>query len=1353
MFSAPHFRQQQQSLSEALNRAFAAYNKGKLSEAEKLCREILAAKHESFDALNLLAVIQLKVGRIDDALASFDRVLVMQPDHLEARNNRGLVLQELKRLDEALASYDRALTVQPDFAEALYNRGNTLQELERFDEALASYDRALVLRPDYAEVLFNRGGALQKLTRFDEALASYDGALAVRPDHAKALNNRGIVLMELKRRDEALASYDRALNARPDYVEAHWNEGLLRLLTGDFSRGWVKHEWRWKNESLALLKRNFAQPLWLGEDAIDGKTVLLHSEQGFGDTIQFCRYVPLVAACGARVILEVAGQLQELMSSLAGATQVISRGNPLPDFDLQCPLLSLPLAFGTRLETIPSTTPYLQIPVQALKAWQERLGPKTRPRIGLVWSGNAAHKNDKNRSIDLRSLLPLLDIEATFVSLQKDVRTADAAVLKEHGDILQFGDALKDFSDTAALISHMDLVISVDTSVAHLAGALGKPVWVLLTYIPDWRWLLDRDDSPWYPTARLFRQDDTRTWDSVIEQVHAALGDFVGNQNEKQQQQSLPEALNRAFAAYNKGKLSEAEKLCQAILAAKHDFFDALHVLAVVQASLGKNDLALASYDRALTLRPESAEVLSNRGNILRELKRFEEALASYDKALALKPDYADALNNRGAALMELKRFDEALTSYDRALTLRSDFAEALYNRGSTLKELKRFDEALASYDRALAVRPDHARALNNRGIVLMELKRFDEALASYDRALAVRPDHARALNNRGIVLVELKRFDEALASYDKALALKPDYAEALNSRGAVLEELKRFDEALASYDSALAVQPDHAHAFNGAADCVIKLCYWHRRFAAELDAHVSKQKSIIAPFVLLGYSSDPAMLLQCARNFISDKVPLLPRPLWTGATWHHDKVRIAYLSADFHPHATAYLMAELFELHDRSRFDIIGVSFGGDDKSEVRKRLVAAFDQFHDVSSKSDEEVARLLHDLQVDIAVDLKGYTQESRPGILAHRPTPIQANYLAFPGTMAVEFIDYIIADKTVAPFEQQPFFTEKIVHLPDCYQVNDSKRKIAERTPTRQEAGLPGKGLVFCCFNNSWKITPDVFSVWMRLLHAIEGSVLWLLRDNEGAEQNLRKEAEARGIDPSRLIFAGRVPLDEHLARHRLAHLFLDTLPYNAHTTASDALWAGLPLLTCKGETFAGRVAASLLKAIGLPELVTHSIEDYEALALRLASDPILLEGYRNRLAANRMTHPLFDTERFRRHIEAAYLQMWEIWQRGEQPRSFAVEAERDDKIFLENASGTHNRPAAVHLGVLVQQAVAAFGTKNSTWQRVLVGKSYDCRQAISMRCNYSARLKPSAGISTMRCGIGTRRWRCDRTRRS
>jgi tetratricopeptide (TPR) repeat protein len=543
------------------NRAVVLAMLGRKEEALESYRRALAItpndKGVHYNRGNVLK----DLGRFDEALASYDRTLALRPDHAEALCNRGVVLHELKRFAEALASYDRAIDLRPDIAEAHSNRGNVLRELERYDEALASYDRALALRPDYAEAHSNRGNALNALKRFDEALASFDRAIFLWPDYAVAFSNRGVTLHALKRYDEALASHDRALALRPDDAQAlcnrgatltelkrneealsnydralalqpglpvvHWNQAALRLLTGDFGRGWAEYEWRWKKASMARSMRNFPQPFWLGGDNISAKTILVHSEQGFGDTIQFCRYVPLVVARGARVVLEVETPLQRLMATLAGTALVVTKAGPLPDFDLQCPLLSLPFAFRTELETIPSSTPYLHAPLQGLTDWETRLGEKRRPRIGLAWSGSVAHERDADRSISLSALLPLLNSDATFVSLQKDVRPADAAVLDQCGDILHFGDAFVDFSDTAALISKLDLVISVDTSIAHLAGALGRPVWVLLSYIPDWRWLLDRDSSPWYPTARLFRQNDSRTWDSVIMRAREAALKFV----------------------------------------------------------------------------------------------------------------------------------------------------------------------------------------------------------------------------------------------------------------------------------------------------------------------------------------------------------------------------------------------------------------------------------------------------------------------------------------------------------------------------------------------------------------------------------------------------------------------------------------------------------------------------------------------------------------------------------------------------------------------------------------------------------------------------------------------------------
>jgi tetratricopeptide (TPR) repeat protein len=513
--------------------ADALYNRGVALEALRRFGEALASydralaiRRDFAEALCSRGSTLRQLKQFDEALASFERALSLKPDYVEALYNRGVALEDFQRFDEALESYDRALALRPNLAEAHSNRAGVLRHFERFDEALESCDRALALQPNLAQALSTRGSALNGLKRYDEALTSYDRALDAWPDNAEIYFNRAHTLTTLKRFDEASANYARALALRPDYANAHLNDALVKLLNGDFTRGLEKYEWRLRMASVASTTRNFSQPLWLGKEAIGDKTILIHSEQGFGDAIQFCRYVPLVSERAARVIFEVARPLQSLMADFAPTAQVISRGDPLPDFDVQVPILSLPLAFGTRLETIPSGTSYLCAPAPGARNWDARLGPRARPRIGLAWSGNAANTRDKERSIGLRQLFPLLDADATFVSLQKDLRADDAGALKERSGILHFGDELEDFSDTAALISQLDLVISVDTGVAHLAGALGKPVWIMVTYIPDWRWLLDRDDSPWYPTARLFRQANVDDWDSVIARVHDALRGF-----------------------------------------------------------------------------------------------------------------------------------------------------------------------------------------------------------------------------------------------------------------------------------------------------------------------------------------------------------------------------------------------------------------------------------------------------------------------------------------------------------------------------------------------------------------------------------------------------------------------------------------------------------------------------------------------------------------------------------------------------------------------------------------------------------------------------------------------------------
>ena len=730
-----------------------------------------------------------------------------------------------------------------------------------------------------------------------------------------------------------------------------------------------------------------------------------------------------------------------------------------------------------------------------------------------------------------------------------------------------------------------------------------------------------------------------------------------------QTQASIVGALNRALAAHQAGNLTEAEQLYNLVLAGDKKQFDALHMLAVLYAQRGNFENSARLFRDASQIKPDHAPCHYNHGNVLIELGQFEQAIACYDRALAIAPGYIEAHFNRGNALLRSGRFADALASFDGALRLNPNVAEIHSSRGNALRELKRFDDALASFDKALLLRPNEAAFHANRGNALHELGRVDEAIASFDKALAAKPNDAEFHYNRGNILCEIGRLEDGLASFDKAVALSPGEAEFYQNRGNVLLDLGRIAEAFADYDKARAINPALKYLEGARLSAKMHLCDWSNLAAdgAAVLAHVRAGAAAAPPFPVLAMGSTPADQLKCAEVYVADRYPAAaPAGREPPSRRSHDRIRIAYLSADFHNHATAQLTAGMFEHHDRSRFEVYAISFGPDDKSAMRARLLKAFDRFVDVQAKSAGEIASLIRALEIDIAVDLGGYTQRSRTGIVAQRPAPLQVNYLGYAGTMGAPYIDYMIADKIQIPEDQQRHYAEKIIYLPHSYQANDSRRIISDRKVTRAASGLPEHGLVFCSFNNSYKITPDIFSIWMRLLQQVDGSVLWLLEGNTTAPNNLRAEASKRGIAPRRLVFAPKMANEDHLARHRLADLFLDTLPYNAHTTASDALWAGVPVVTCLGSTFAGRVAASLVTAAGLPELVTRSLEEYETLALRLAREPGLLASIKSKLASNRDRCPLFDTPRFTRHIEAAYSHMWQRHQRAEPPSNYAVE---------------------------------------------------------------------------------------------
>ncbi|MCS6810596.1 MAG: tetratricopeptide repeat protein [Tepidimonas sp.] len=719
--------------------------------------------------------------------------------------------------------------------------------------------------------------------------------------------------------------------------------------------------------------------------------------------------------------------------------------------------------------------------------------------------------------------------------------------------------------------------------------------------------------------------------------------------------------------------------------------------LGPVLGATGRHEDALQCYDQAVGLRPDFVEAWINRGGALRELRRLEDALQSYERALALRPDAPWAQLNRGIVLLDLQRTQEAQAALDALTQAHPNYAQAWHQRGNALAALGRLEEAKTSYDRAVKLSPNYADVWVDVALLYKTQGRAQDALECLDRALILNPELPEAYVNRGNLLRHLHRWKEALENYDRAVSLAPMQPAARFNRVPLLLAMGQKRQALDDLDFVIQKQPELAEAYVMRAGLLTEaglyleaLDDFHRAVEIKGDAgsnlwlpEILYLKASVADwrqwdrdvsrlilsgvefsgvssiFPLLALVDDPALhQVVCARVIakvlpgIADLGPIAVRP-------PRERIRVGYFSADFHQHATMVLMAELFELHDRERFEWYAFSFGPQTGDALQKRAQAAFDRFIEVRDMSSLDIARLARELEIDIAVDLKGFTQDARTAIFACRAAPIQVNYLGYPGTMAAEYYDYIVADHVVIPDASRRYYSEKVVRLPRCYQANGRYRHVAEGVFSRAECGLSDEGVVYCCFNAAYKITPGVFATWMRILQAVPGSVVWLYEDNRWAPDNLRKEAVRLGVDPQRLVFAPKMPHAEHLARFSLADLFLDTFPCNAHTTASDALWAGVPLLACMGQSFAARVAASLLTAVEMPELIVHTPEAYEALAIALGREPARLAELRQRLVAQRETAPWWDTPRFARHLESAYEQMVQRWWGDMEPEHIDV----------------------------------------------------------------------------------------------
>ena len=697
-------------------------------------------------------------------------------------------------------------------------------------------------------------------------------------------------------------------------------------------------------------------------------------------------------------------------------------------------------------------------------------------------------------------------------------------------------------------------------------------------------------------------------------------------------------AIKQAEALARRGETQQARQLYQALLEKNPADLKAKEGLAAL-------DQRSAQF-KALT-------ALYQKGDLAAVLEQGERLARQH-------PGIAFLHNLLGNANAALGRSDAAIGSYVAAVRLRPDIAEAHVNLGKTFSQLGRLHDAISCFRNAVRVRPGYADAHYSLGVALHMLKREAEAVAEYQQAIAIRPDFAEAYDNLGIVLRGLGRFEEAAACFKHELTLRPKNAGTYVHLGIALGKAGRLPESNAAFAEALALQPNLVDTHGQKLFQAATICDW-TTLAAEADkiATLGLEGPAVRPFVMLPLEDQPVRHRIRAERFTKERFTLPEIGPFAHPPARPERIRIGYFSANFHDHAVMYLLARILELHDRARFEVHAYSYGPEANDEMRQRARNAVAFFHDVRGSGHREIAELARKDGIDIAIDLMGHTENAQPEIFAHRAAPIQIHYLGYPGTTGAPFIDYLIADGTTVPQGHEEHYSEKIIRLPHTYLPSDDGREISVSAMTRQEMGLPEQGVVFCCFNNSYKIGLAEFGIWMRLLAEVEGSVLWLAAANEWARANLRKAAEAKNIDPGRIIFAQRLSMAEHLARHRLADLFLDTFHYNAHSTASDALWAGLPVVTLAGRGFSARVVASLLNAVGLPELIAHSADEYERLALALAREPNKLAALKTRLAGLKKHAPLFDSRRFTRHLEDGYAEAYRRYFDGAPPANIDV----------------------------------------------------------------------------------------------
>ncbi|HSE79916.1 MAG TPA: tetratricopeptide repeat protein [Alphaproteobacteria bacterium] len=1195
-----------------------AYTRGDVRRAVELLRQATSATDDAPEFHSNLAAALLAVGDHQGAATAANRAIALKQDFAEARNNHGLALRALGRITEAEAEYRRAVDLKSEFADPWSNLGNLLWANGRAEEAETACRRAIQIRPRFPEALINLGIVLRDQDRLEEAIDVYKRALSLRPNYAEAYNGIGSVLMRERKVGAAESAYRRALAAKPNFAEAHLNLAFCLLAQGRYLEAWPEYEWRIKVKELAAGQRAFAQPEWQGEQ-LGGKTLLIHAEQGMGDVIQFARFVNLAVERGARVVLEAHPPLVALLARLSGVAEVVPMRGALPEFAAHVRLLSLPNIFDIGLDRLAGDAAYIEPDPERVEAWRAIIGDDGRLRVGLVWSGNQGNRKLAHRNMPLEALRPLLAIDGVrLFSLQVGTPSAELSRLPR-GAVDDLAPRLRDFADTAAAVANLDLIITVDTAVAHLAGALARPTWIMLPFVRDWRWLSEGEESPWYASVRLFQQPAPHHWEPVVARIAAELKELAA---ERPRARPVISDGASALAAgrylAERGRHAEAAKAyAHALQLAPDDPMGAIGLASALR-EMGQPKEALAAIERALDTWPVSAPLHKLRGRIMRDLGRLLEAQSAFRRAASIDRADVEALVLAGMALKDRGEPESAIALYQEALTRNPKDAWAYNNLGNALQELGRFDAAQEAYEKAVGLVANYVEAHVNLGNVNQALGRLPEAEAAYRRAIAFRPTFAEGHNNLGTALRLMGRLEAAAHAYRRAIELKPTLAEAVSNLASVFNEQGRIVEAQAAFARACAINPDHAAA---ASNLLLAMNYateptrdavfaahrrWGERFAAKIE---------IPPHV---------------NSRMVDR-----------------RLRIGYVSADFREHSVSYFFEPLLGAHDANRVETVCYSAVAR-PDETTRRLEGLAGAWRSLVGINDERAMHMVREDGIDILVDLGGHTARNRLPLFALKPAPVQVTWLGYPNTTGLAAIDYRLTDAVCDVEGDERWSTETLVRLPNgfhCYRPPADAPKVG-RPPSRRAGHV-----TFGSFNNLTKVNPDVVAAWANILQAVPKSLL-LLKSRALSDEPTRRRYfemfERAGVEPARLRLLPWTDKKMHLAVYGEVDIALDPFPYNGTTTTCEALWMGVPVVALAGDRHAGRVSASILRRIGLDDLVASDQAGYVGLAARLASDAARLSDLRAGMRTRLEGSPLMDAKGFARDLEQAYREMWRAW---------------------------------------------------------------------------------------------------------